>query len=134
MHAQDLGFSSIFSSSAVGTFVGGNRRKEVVLYEDVRCLFHERFSLQGEECQKRCEQLAKDYPELAAETTLIRATQLAREGKVKEAATLLEDASKKLKDKQIDMRLASVQLLLAEVRFLSQDYLPPANPMKTFYY
>lgn len=70
---------------------------------------------QGVECHKQCEQVAKLYPDLSADLSLIRATQLAREGKARDAAVVLEKGAASSPSHELEMKLASVQLLLAEV-------------------
>lgn len=74
-------------------------------------------SLQGDQCQKQCEQIAKLYPDLAPDLSLIRATQMARDGRAREAASVLEKAASASPKHELEMKLASVQLLLAEVTF-----------------
>lgn len=73
---------------------------------------------QNDHIANQCDRLLKPYPDLKAEVTLIKAVVLARDGKAKEAATLLEKESSQLADKEtaLNMKLAAIQLLLAQVR------------------
>jgi hypothetical protein len=52
---------------------------------------------------------------MRAEVALIRATQLAKDGKAEEAAGILDKESKQDQEKKLELKLAAVQLLLAEV-------------------
>jgi signal recognition particle subunit SRP72 len=70
---------------------------------------------QGEQCQQMCEKLVAAYPDMGAEAALIRAVQLTKDGKAKEAAGILDEESKQHLEKKLEMKLAAVQLLLAEV-------------------
>ena len=91
------------------------QRKHIALNHCLLALY----TNQGEQCQQMCEKLVKTYPDMAAESALIRATQLAKDGKAKEAAVILDKESKHDEEKKLAMKLAAVQLLLAEV---SRDY------------
>ncbi|XP_054004835.1 signal recognition particle subunit SRP72 [Hylaeus anthracinus] len=67
---------------------------------------------QAEQCQALCNKLAKDHPVLAADAMFIKAMQLAKEGKAKEAAKLLTQYA--VGDKELRMKLVCVQLLLSQ--------------------
>ena len=62
-----------------------------------------------------CNKLAQTYPEYAADAALVQAVQLSRDNKIKEAANLLENYAKKHKERELDMKLASVQIMLTAV-------------------
>jgi hypothetical protein len=62
-----------------------------------------------------CEKLVATYPDMGAEAALIRAVQLTKDGKAREAAAILDEESKHHQEKKLEMKLAAVQLLLAEV-------------------
>lgn len=66
---------------------------------------------QGEQCHQLCNNLAKDHPTLAADAMFIKAVQLSKEGKAKEAAKLLIEHA--VGEKELPMKLASVQVLLS---------------------
>ncbi|XP_070155744.1 signal recognition particle subunit SRP72 [Polyergus mexicanus] len=66
---------------------------------------------QGEQCHQLCNNLAKDHPTLAADAMFIKAVQLSKEGKAKEAAKLLIEHA--VGEKELLMKLASVQVLLS---------------------
>ncbi|XP_015121860.1 signal recognition particle subunit SRP72 [Diachasma alloeum] len=68
------------------------------------------YTNQGDHCQQLCKKLIKDHPEMSAEATFVRAVQLSKEGKVKEAVTIL---LKQSSNKDLSMKLACVQLLLS---------------------
>lgn len=70
------------------------------------------YTNQTELGKQLCDRLAETYPDCAADAVIIQAVQLARDNKIKEAAALLEKSSKKYKDRELDLKLASVQLLL----------------------
>ncbi|XP_051164585.1 signal recognition particle subunit SRP72 [Leptopilina boulardi] len=70
------------------------------------------FTNQGEQCQQLCNKLIKDYPELISNATLVKAMQLSKEGKAKEAAKLLAECMNG--ENQLSMKLACVQLLLSQ--------------------
>ncbi|PSN45652.1 Signal recognition particle subunit SRP72 [Blattella germanica] len=86
------------------------QRKNIALNHCLLALY----TNQGEQCQQLCEKLVATYPDMAAEAALIRATQLAKDGKAKEAAVILDKESKHDQEKKLAMKLAAVQLLLAE--------------------
>ncbi|KAJ9578829.1 hypothetical protein L9F63_004933 [Diploptera punctata] len=86
------------------------QRKNIALNHCLLALY----TNQGEQCQQLCEKLVSTYPDMAAEAALIRATQLAKDGKAKEAAVILDKESKHDEEKKLAMKLAAVQLLLAE--------------------
>ncbi|XP_011166899.1 signal recognition particle subunit SRP72 [Solenopsis invicta] len=67
---------------------------------------------QGEQCHQLCNNLAKDCIMLAADAMFIKAVQLSKEGKPKEAAKLLIDHA--VDEKELPMKLASVQVLLSQ--------------------
>jgi hypothetical protein len=52
---------------------------------------------------------------MGAEAALIRAVQLTKDGKAREAAVILDEESKQHQEKKLEIKLAAVQLLLAEV-------------------
>ncbi|XP_011300118.1 signal recognition particle subunit SRP72 [Fopius arisanus] len=68
------------------------------------------YTNQGDHCQQLCKKLIKDHPEMSAEATFVRAVQLSKEGKPKEAVKILLEESG---DKDLPMKLACVQLLLS---------------------
>jgi signal recognition particle subunit SRP72 len=70
---------------------------------------------QGEQCQQMCGRLVATYPDMGAEAALIRAVQLTKDGKAREAAAILDEESKQHEEKRLELKLAAVQLLLAEV-------------------
>ncbi|XP_063984572.1 signal recognition particle subunit SRP72 isoform X2 [Diachasmimorpha longicaudata] len=71
------------------------------------------YTNQGDLCQQLCKKLTKDYPELSAHATLIRAVQLSKEGKTNEAVNLLLEHSG---HKDLATKLACVELLLSQGR------------------
>jgi signal recognition particle subunit SRP72 len=73
------------------------------------------YTNQGEQCQQMCDKLVATYPDMEAEAALIRAVQLAKDGKAREAASLLDRESKQDQEQRLAMKLAAVQLLLTEV-------------------
>jgi len=73
---------------------------------------------QSEQCNSLCEKVAKQYPSSEEELSLIRATALARDGKVAEAGNLLQDQSKRFPKRKLELKLAAVQMHLAEVFYL----------------
>jgi len=87
------------------------QRKNIALNHSLLALY----TNQGEQCQQMCERLVATYPDMRAEAALIRAVQLAKDGKAKEAAAILDKESKQDQEKKLSMKLAAVQLLLAEV-------------------
>lgn len=58
-----------------------------------------------------CNNLARDYVTLAADAMFVKAMQLSKEGKAKDAAALLIEHA--IGDKELAMKLASVQVLLS---------------------
>lgn len=76
----------------------------------------------ADQCSTLCEKVTKSHPSTAVELVLVRATALAREGKVSEAAKLLQEQAKQNPDKKLDLKLAAVQLFLAEVCILCVIY------------
>ena len=70
------------------------------------------FTNQGEQCQQLCNKLIKEYPELTSNAMLVKAVQLSKEGKAKEAAKLLNENS--AGENVLHMKLACVQLLLSQ--------------------
>ena len=75
------------------------------------------YTNQAELGRQLCERLAQTYPDCAADAVLIEAVQLARDNKIKEAVDLLKKNSKKYKERELELLLASVQLLLNDVSF-----------------
>lgn len=67
---------------------------------------------QAEQCQQLCNKVAKDYPALAADAMFVKAVQLAKEGKAKEAVKLLTPYA--VGEKELQMKLVCVQLLLSQ--------------------
>nr|XP_033342441.1 signal recognition particle subunit SRP72 [Megalopta genalis] len=67
---------------------------------------------QAEQCQSLCNKLAKDHPILAADAMFIKAVQLSKDGKAKEAAELLTQYA--VGEKELQMKLVCVQLLLSQ--------------------
>lgn len=67
---------------------------------------------QGEQCHQLCNNLAKKSTVLRADAMFIKAAQFSREGKPKEAAKLLIEHA--VGDKELPMKLASVQVLLSQ--------------------
>lgn len=65
---------------------------------------------QAEQCQQLCNKLARDYPALTVDAMFVKAAQLGKEGKAKEAAKLLIQYA--VGDKELQMKLVCVQLLL----------------------
>ncbi|KAK7793568.1 hypothetical protein R5R35_000404 [Gryllus longicercus] len=86
------------------------QRKNIALNQCLLTLY----TNQADQCQQFCEKLVKTYPDMAAEATLIRAVQLARDSKAKEAASLLDKFSAGNQETQLKMKLAAVQLLLSD--------------------
>lgn len=70
-----------------------------------------------------CQKLAETYPEYAADATLVQAVQLSRDNKIKEATNLLQNFAKKHKDKELEMKLACVQLMLNAVSVCFKSFL-----------
>lgn len=87
------------------------QRKNIALNHCLLALY----TNQGEQCQQMCEKLVATYPDMGAEAALIRAVQLTKDGKAREAAAILDEESKHHQEKKLEMKLAAVQLLLAEV-------------------
>ncbi|KDR23740.1 signal recognition particle subunit SRP72 [Zootermopsis nevadensis] len=86
------------------------QRKNIALNHCLLALY----TNQGELCQQSCEKLVASYPDMRAEVALIRATQFAKDGKTKEAAAILDKEAKQDQEKKLELKLAAVQLLLAE--------------------
>ncbi|XP_047114553.1 signal recognition particle subunit SRP72 [Schistocerca piceifrons] len=86
------------------------QRKKIALNHCLLALY----TNQGEQCQQLCERLQQNYPDMGVEAALIRAVQLAKDGKTKEAATVLDKCSVKHKDRKLALKLAAVQLLLTD--------------------
>ncbi|XP_067002510.2 signal recognition particle subunit SRP72 [Anabrus simplex] len=86
------------------------QRKNIALNQCLLALY----TSQAEQCQQLCNRLVQTYPDLEAEATLIRAVHLAREGKAGDAAALLDKYTAGKKEQQLAMKLAAVQLLLAD--------------------
>ncbi|KAK0075073.1 hypothetical protein PV325_007424 [Microctonus aethiopoides] len=70
------------------------------------------YTNQSEHCQELCRKLVKDYPSMSVQSTFIRAVQLSKEGKIKEASKVLLDHA--TGDNELCMKLACVQLLLTQ--------------------
>ncbi|KAJ1525695.1 hypothetical protein ONE63_008906 [Megalurothrips usitatus] len=98
------------SSDGLEHKLTSRQRKNIALNQCLMLLY----TNQGKECQKQCEQVAKLYPDLEADLSLVRATQMAREGRARDAAAVLEKAAGSSPSQQLNMKLASVQLLLSE--------------------
>nr|CAD7400517.1 unnamed protein product [Timema cristinae] len=73
------------------------------------------YTNQSDQCQQLCARLVQQYPDMGAEATLIRAVQLAKDGKSRDAAVVLDKFASQNPEHQMKMRLAAVQLLLSEV-------------------
>ncbi|XP_076677979.1 signal recognition particle 72 [Andrena cerasifolii] len=67
---------------------------------------------QVDQCQHLCNRLAKEHPALAADAMFVKALQLAKEGKAKEAAQLLTQYA--VGEKELPLKLVCVQLLLSQ--------------------
>ena len=80
------------------------------------------YTNQGEQCQQMCDKLVATYPDMEAEAALIMAVQLAKDGKAREAAALLDKESKQDQEQTLAMKLAAVQLLLTEVSDFSLQH------------
>lgn len=74
------------------------------------------YTNQVEVCKNLCKKLADAYTEYAADAVLVQAIQLSRDGKIKEATNLLENFAKTHKEKELEMKLAGVQLMLNAVK------------------
>nr|CAD7439751.1 unnamed protein product [Timema bartmani] len=72
------------------------------------------YTNQADQCQQLCVRLIQQYPDMGAEATLIRAVQLAKDGKSRDAAVVLDKFAAQNPEHQMKMRLAAVQLLLSE--------------------
>nr|CAD7568768.1 unnamed protein product [Timema californicum] len=72
------------------------------------------YTNQSDQCQQLCARLVQQYPDMGAEATLIRAVQLAKDGKSRDAAVVLDKFASQNPEHQMKMRLAAVQLLLSE--------------------
>ncbi|XP_017892588.1 signal recognition particle subunit SRP72 [Ceratina calcarata] len=86
-----------------------SRQRRTIAYN--QCLLA-LYTDQAEQCQQLCNKLAKDHPSLAADAMFIKAIQLAKDGKAKEAAKLLMPYA--VGEKELQMKLACVQLLLSQ--------------------
>ncbi|XP_065347746.1 signal recognition particle subunit SRP72 [Cloeon dipterum] len=69
---------------------------------------------QAEQCAAMCDKVAKQYASTKEELVLVRATALARDGKVADAGKLLNDESKQAPKRRLELQLAAVQMHLAE--------------------
>lgn len=85
-----------------------SRQRRNIAYNQCLLAF---YTDQGEQCHQLCNNLAKDHPTLAADAMFIKAVQLSKEGKAKEAAKLLIEHA--VGEKELPMKLASVQVLLS---------------------
>ncbi|XP_046625088.1 signal recognition particle subunit SRP72 [Neodiprion virginianus] len=85
-----------------------SRQRKSIAYN--QCLLA-MYTNQGEQCQQLCTKLAQQHPDLSADLSLIRAIQLSKEGKAKNAVKLLDEHA--VNDKHLSMKLAAVQLLLS---------------------
>ncbi|XP_012231168.1 signal recognition particle subunit SRP72 [Linepithema humile] len=86
-----------------------SRQRRNIAYNQCLLAF---YTDQGEQCHQLCNNLAKDYAALAADAMFIKAVQLSKEGKPKEAAKLLTEHA--VGEKELSMKLASVQVLLSQ--------------------
>ncbi|EZA47743.1 hypothetical protein DMN91_012368 [Ooceraea biroi] len=86
-----------------------SRQRRNIAYNQCLLAF---YTDQGEQCHQLCDNLAKDHVALAAEAMFVKAIQLGKEGKAKEAARLLMEHA--IGDNELPMKLASVQLLLSQ--------------------
>lgn len=85
-----------------------SRQRRNIAYNQCLLAF---YTDQGEQCHQLCNNFAKDHPTLAADAIFIKAVQLSKEGKAKEAARLLIEHA--VGEKELPMKLASVQVLLS---------------------
>ncbi|XP_031773728.1 signal recognition particle subunit SRP72 [Apis florea] len=86
-----------------------SRQKRNIAYN--QCLLA-LYTDQAEQCQQLCNKLAKDHPALAVDAMFVKAVQLGKEGKAKEATDLLTQYA--IGDKELQMKLVCVQLLLSQ--------------------
>ncbi|KAH0949947.1 hypothetical protein HN011_007482 [Eciton burchellii] len=86
-----------------------SRQRRNIAYNQCLLAF---YTDQSEHCHQLCNNLAKDHVALAAEAMFVKAVQLGKEGKAKEAAKLLTEHA--IGDKELPVKLASVQLLLSQ--------------------
>ncbi|CAL7937724.1 unnamed protein product [Xylocopa violacea] len=86
-----------------------SRQRRTIAYN--QCLLA-LYTDQAEQCQQFCNKLAKDHPVLAADAMFVKAVQLGKEGKAKEAAKLLTQYA--VGEKELQMKLVCVQLLLSQ--------------------
>ncbi|KAK6635587.1 hypothetical protein RUM44_000841 [Polyplax serrata] len=70
------------------------------------------YTNQAELGKTLCQKLTETYPEHAADAALVKAVQLYRDNNIKQASDLLEKFAKKHKEKEVEMKLAAVQLML----------------------
>lgn len=86
-----------------------SRQKRNIAYN--QCLLA-LYTDQADQCQQLCNKLAKEHPALAADAMFVKALQLAKEGKAKEAAQLLTQYA--VGEKELPLKLVCVQLLLSQ--------------------
>ncbi|XP_066582106.1 signal recognition particle subunit SRP72 [Prorops nasuta] len=86
-----------------------SKQKKIIAYN--HCLLS-LYTDQSDQCQQLCNKLAKDYPSLASDAMFVKACQLSKDGKVKEATKLLNEHA--FGEKELDMKLACVHLLLSQ--------------------
>ncbi|XP_057340961.1 signal recognition particle subunit SRP72 [Microplitis mediator] len=86
-----------------------SRQRKSIAYN--QCLLA-LYTNQGEQCQKLCGKLVKDYPDMRADASFVQAVQLSKESKVQEAVELLMKNASSNDD--LCMKLACVQLLLQQ--------------------
>ncbi|XP_034235450.1 signal recognition particle subunit SRP72 [Thrips palmi] len=98
------------SSDGLEHKLTSRQRKNIAVNQCLMLLY----TNQGDQCQKQCELVSRLYPDLTADLSLVRATQLARDGRAREAAAILEKAASSSPTQELEMKLASVQLLLAQ--------------------
>ncbi|XP_059612513.1 signal recognition particle subunit SRP72 [Phlebotomus argentipes] len=85
------------------------RQKKNIAFNNCLLAF---YTNQADQCQQQCSKLIQKYPDLEFHTTLIRASQLSREKKYKEAIEGLEKYSKKHPQEDLSLKFAIVQLQL----------------------
>lgn len=85
------------------------RQRRTITYN--QCLLA-LYTDQAQQCQQLCNKLAKNYPALAADAMFVKAIQLAKDGKAKEAAQLLTQHA--VGERELPLKLACVQLLLSQ--------------------
>ncbi|KAG8038593.1 hypothetical protein G9C98_006289 [Cotesia typhae] len=86
-----------------------SRQRKSIAYN--QCLLA-LYTNQGEQCQKLCGKLVKDYPDMQKDASFVQAVQLSKEAKIQEAVDLLLNNLNPNND--LCMRLACVQLLLQQ--------------------